>query len=121
MLYLLNSYVMEKLLSETDEKFEQFMLKTERKLKHQLYVMLFCSVVCLLCLWYVMATDETLSKNTLFFCRILSIVVILCDFGEAFCYYSVKKNRRHYEKFKKKMKEQREALRQIIFKKSNAK
>ncbi len=103
------------------KEIDDFLLKTERELKHRLYVMLFCSVVCLPCLWYVMATDETLSENTLWFCRILSIVAILCDFGEAFCYYSAKKNRLHYEKFEKEMREQQEALHQKIFKKSNAK
>ena len=103
------------------KKIDDFLLQTERELKHRLYVMLFCSLVCLPCIWYVMATDETLSENTLWFFRVLSIIVILCDFGEAFYYYEAKKNHRHYENFKKEQEEQKRALRQIIFKKSNAK
>lgn len=85
-------------------------IEPERDLKHRFYVLLFCSLVCQSCIWYVLLTDNSLSKEAYWSLFAASLIALACLFGLGYCYYGVRKARLHYERFLQEQKEEMNSL-----------
>lgn len=91
---------MPKTLYYTDQDFERFMTRSERKLKVQFSVWLVCSVVVQTGIWIILQTDDHLSGRAHLFLILASLIVLVCLIGLWYCWMSVRKSRMAYQKMK---------------------
>lgn len=94
----------------TDQDFERFMSRSERKLKTQFYVWLICFAICQLGIWDVLLTDCNLSNKVRLFLMGICFLTLLCIAGLGYCYFSVRRNRLNYEKMRREQQEEMNAL-----------
>lgn len=94
----------------TDQDFEGFMSRSERKLKIQFYVWLVSSTVCQFGIWDMLLTDCNLSRKVQVFLLGISILALLGIIGLGYCYFSVRRNRLNYERMRREQQEETNAL-----------
>lgn len=86
------------------------MLRSEMKLRNQFYVLLVCSVICQFCVWFVLLTDYSLSRDARLFFVASSLLALVCLVGVGYCYFSARKERLNYNKMLQEQQAEANAL-----------
>lgn len=74
----------------------EYMLDSERKLKHLFVVFSICSLIDLPLVLYIIMTEEWETGS--YFLIMVTVVVLICLAGLGWTYYSSRQSRLHYEK-----------------------
>lgn len=86
------------------------MLRSEMKLRNQFYVLLVCFAICQFGIWYVLLTDDNLSRDVRLFFVTSSLLALACFVGLGYCYFSVRKERLNYKKMLQEQQAETNAL-----------
>lgn len=93
----------------SDQDFERFMVRSERKQKIQFYVWLGCSFVVHPIIFYILLTDELNFVSRVFLAGI-SVIALICLVGLWYCYWSTKRSIRSYRQMKAEQQAEVQAL-----------
>ena len=93
----------------TDKDFENFMARTEFKLRNQFFVCLIASIICQSGLWYVLLSEVAWGVSAYILAGI-SVLALLCLIGLGYCYYSARRNRLDFERMRREQQAEMNAL-----------
>ena len=94
----------------TDQDFERYMARSERRLKVQFYVWLVCSLIAQPCLWYELLNNLRWSDFSSWFLAACSFVALVCLVGLWYCYYSMRQERIRLQRERRAQQEEANAL-----------